>query len=255
MKRKKLFLFLFFVVVFFACGIPNYFDYTENVSFTIETISETNNQAAIFMDPAIIERIQAGEISVIPTTPKVYLLYTISGNDSANTYLISSFNSTYRGTINTYPDNYSSSRFIKRSVSPSGTSGDSIYFALFPFHDENGDLVSFDADIDEFDDGYYNIQISYEQQSSGGYIFKLSYGDGNTMDLYRFNDKLFYTGITNYDTDSDDEFQQNTSDGDVSNIVTPRVRVFLASSVGFLHYTNFMFARMVEITNSTFFLL
>ena len=71
------------------------------------------------------------------------------------------------------------------------------------------------------------------------------------LDLYRFNDDIFEYGITNYDNDTDDEFMQDPDDGDASNIVTPRIRVYIASSMGFRSYTNFMYAQMVEIANFT----
>ena len=250
MKKRNIVSLFFIAALFFiqSCGIPNYFDYESNIDFTVNSVSMTDGTANIFLEPSILARIDNGEITPVPTTPKIYLLYSISGTDSSNTSLISAFNSAYQSSINNYPDDYDG--FIKRSIAPV-TGEDSIYFALYPFHNENGDQVNLTADISGFQsDGYFNISVS-QQTVSDGFVIMLTYGNGETMALYRFNDDPFEYGITNYDNDSDDEFRQNLSDGDASNIVTPRIRVYLASTMGFRAYTNFMYARMVEIANFT----
>ena len=248
-RKRILFLLISAALYFFpSCGIPNYFDYESNIDFTANSISITNGQASIFLEPSIIVRILNSEITPIPTTPKIYLLYSISGTDSSNTSLISAFNSAYRSSISNYPSDYDG--FIKRSLAPV-SGADSVYFTLFPFHDVNGDQVNLTADIDDFlSDGNYNITIT-QRTVSDGFVLTLTYGNGNQIDLYRFNDDVFEYGITNYDNDSEDEFMQNQSDGDASEIVTPRIRVYLASTMGFRSYTNFMYAQMVEIANFT----
>lgn len=248
MIRRRILSLLLLAALFFipSCGIPNYFDYERNVDFKANNISVADNLAAIFLEPSIIARVENGDLRPIPFTPKIYLLYSISGTDSSNTSLISAFNSAYRSSISNYPSDYEN--FIKRSVAPV-SGADSIYFTLFPFHDEDGDQVNLAADIYQFDSsGNYNIRVT-QRTVPEGFVISLEYGDGNQMDLYRFNDDPFEYGITNYDNDSDDEFSQDSNDGNVQNIVTPRIRVYLASTAGFRSYTNFMYAEMIEIAS------
>ena len=250
MIRKRTLSLLLTVALFLSssCGIPNYFDYESNIDFTANSLSITNGQAELFLEPGILTQIEYGDITPIPTTPKLYLLYSISGTDNASSSLISAFNSAYRNSINNYPDEYDG--FIKRSIAPV-SGADQIYYTLFPFHDEYGTQINLTADVIDFSsDGSYRISVQ-QKPVDDGFVITLSYGDGLELDLYRFNDDIFEYGITNYDNDTDDEFMQDPDDGDASNIVTPRIRVYIASSMGFRSYTNFMYAQMVEIANFT----
>ena len=248
MIRRRFLSLLLMVALFLlpGCGIPNYFDYESDFDFTTQIVSTADSSAAIYLSPDILNRIGSGTIEPIPTTPRIYLLYSISGTDSSNTSLISAFNSAYRSSISSYPDDWDG--FIKSRVAPA-SGEDSIYFALFPFHDEDNEQVSLTADMAGFDaDGLYRIQVR-QKSVEGGFVIELSYGNGETMDLYRYNDEVFKTGITNYDANSTDEFQQDRDDGDANKILSPRIRVYLASTMGFMHYTNFMYAKMIEIAS------
>ena len=117
-RRKVLSLLLTAALLFSSCGVPNYFDYTTDVSFKTQNISQADGRAAIYLDPSILDRIYDGALTPIPTTPKIYLLYSISGSaDSSSSSLISAFNSAYRSSINSYPSEYED--FITRNVAPS----------------------------------------------------------------------------------------------------------------------------------------
>ena len=251
-KRKILSLLLLAALSFSSCGVPNYFDYTTDVSFKTQNISQADGRAAIYLDPSILDRISSGELTPIPTTPKIYLLYSISGSaDSSSSSLISAFNSAYRGSINSYPSDYDD--FITRNIAPSA-GADTVQYALYPFqyNDETGmeTQLNLSAIISSFSaDGNYEISVTRTSLSNGEFVLTLEAPGYDPINLYRYNGKAFQTGITNYETDSDDEFNEYSSDASASSIVSPQIKVYLASSVGFRSYTNFMYAQMIEIAS------
>ena len=233
-----------------ACGVPNYFDYTADISFTAKGILQTDGTAQLYLDPNIIDRVRDGEISPIPTTPKLYLLYSVSGlADRSSTNLISSFNSSYRNSISNYPSSYED--FIKTNTAPSD-GAQTVQYALYPFtyYPQGSDRESqlnITAAISDFAaDGSYDIKITQKSLGSGEFVLTLERNGQDPVDLYRFNGKTFRTGITNYETESDDEFSQYSSDASATTIVSPQIKVYLASSLGFRSYTNFLFAKMPD---------
>ena len=249
-RRKVLSLLLTAALLFSSCGVPNYFDYTTDVSFKTQNISQADGRAAIYLDPSILDRIYDGALTPIPTTPKIYLLYSISGSaDSSSSSLISAFNSAYRSSINSYPSEYED--FITRNVAPSA-GADTVQYALYPFKyiNEEGMEAQLNAAavITAFSaDGSYEISVTRTPLANGEFVLTFNAPGYEPIQLYRYNGKAFQNGINNYETDSDDEFNEYSGDASASSIVSPQIKVYLASSVGFRSYTNFMFAKMIEI--------
>ena len=232
-----------------ACGIPNYFSYS-STDFEITNISGSGKSFDITVSPSIINRVTDGELSPIPQTPKLYLMYSISGT-SPTVSLESYMNSNFRGYIKSMSKTTLGS---STQYTPTGSTT-SLTYKLFPFREIQSGSASSDTytgliDFSQFTDGEsitFSFSLVNDPSTANGKLIRLTAGDGTTVDLVRFNKDSFTGNIMDYNNASDSEF---STDQDASQMISPTVTSMLLQPLASGHTQIFHISRQKKLLHS-----
>ena len=258
---RKLFLILMASLIFFSCGIPNYFSYSDD---DFEFNSVDNNSFEVYVDSSIVNGVSSGQYVPLDDTPRLYLMYAIYGTSespsSASSTLRSAMNSKFKGKVGKMPDERLS-KYYRYALDGENY----VYYYVYPFKqvkltDTGYSVTSTYTGTLDFDYFYYTGNTAYlsidmvqDPSSSSGRLMRLTISDGGDISdeiyLSRLNKESFTKNISNYNDDDDDEFDE---DDKLSEMMVPSIHVFAAVSFGFYSYTNLPYISAKEIASFSF---